>query len=147
MNNFKLILVVCLVLFAGLSGFAQNHNQKLLVKYDSQSLTELQQSPNSDYEVLDYFVDKGFYFVEMPDKAIDYEELKKINPQTGEVIEDYFITEADLVDFNPLEWNCEIKVDKNGYYKAGNTGKLLIVYQLSKIENRIENEKRILKNK
>jgi hypothetical protein len=107
----------------------------------------MKQSPNSDYEVLEYFVDKGFYFVEMPDKAIDYEELKKVNPQTGEVIEDYFITEADLVDFNPLEWNCEIKVDRTGYYKAGNTGKLLIVYQLSKIENRVENEKRILKNK
>ena len=147
MNNFRLILVLCLVIFTGLNGFAQNHNQKLLVKYDSQNLTEMKQSPNYNYDVLYYYVDKGYHFVDMPEKAIQYEELKKVNPQTGEIVEDYVITESDLVDFNPLEWNCEIKIDKRGYYKVGNTGQLLIVYPLPTIENRVENEKRLLKNK
>ena len=146
MNNVRLILVVvCLVIFTGLSGFAQNHNPKLLVKYDVQDLTEMKQSPNSTYDFLDYYVDKGFHFVDMPEKTIEYEELKKVNPKTGEIIDDYVITDADLVNFNPLEWNCEIKVDKRGYYRAGNTGRFLIVYSLTPIENRVKNEILFLK--
>jgi hypothetical protein len=107
----------------------------------------MKQQNSNEFEVLEYFVDRGFYFVDMPDKPIDFEELVKINPTTGETVYDFDLSTIDFDNFNPLEFNCEFKATQKGYYKVGNTGKLLIVKHRIDIENKIENEKRTLQNK
>jgi len=140
----KIFLLTMLVSLASVSLFSQNTNSKLLVKYTSETLTEMQLSNSSELDILEYFVDKGFYFVDMPDKPIEFEELVKINPETGETVEDFDMSTIDFNNFNPLEFNCEYKANRKGYYRVGNTGKLLIVRHRIDIENKVENERRVL---
>ena len=146
MNKVKIFLLTVFVALASVSLFSQNVNSKLLVKFEQETLTEMKQQNSSEFEVLEYYVDRGFHFVDMPDKPIDFEELEKINPKTGETVYDFDLSTIDLDNFNPLEFNCEIKANQKGYYKVGITGKLLIVKHRVDIENKIENEKRILEN-
>lgn len=127
--------------------FSQEFNQNLLVKYDKQELESLKTNSKEYFELLNYYVTDGFYFIDMPDKPIDYKELKKIDSRTGEVDETYVITERDMENFNPLEYNCEYHAFKNSYYKLGNTGKLLIIPSKSDFNIAIDNKKRQLQNK
>lgn len=143
----QLLLVLLLVSFTSISLFAQNFNEKLLVKYDAESLTQMQQNNSGEFELVNYFVDKGCYFVDMPDKPIEYYELEKIDPVTGESDFSFDFNEFDFDNFNPLEYNCVFDQSRSNYYKVGNTGKLLIVLSRSDMENKIENEKRVLQNK
>jgi hypothetical protein len=117
----------------------------LLVKYDTETLNNIKSKNANEFELLCMFVDNACYFVDMPDKKIDFVELKKINPKTGLIIENYIITEKDLVNFNPLEYNCTLQ-GSSSYYKVGTTGKLLIVPSDSDLRNALENKNRETKN-
>jgi hypothetical protein len=142
MSKFKLLAILLFVFSANIVVFSQSYNSKLLVKYDSQTLAKMEQKNNAQFELLEYFVDNGFNFIDMPDKEIQYIELEKIDPATGEVDDEYIITEADIKDFNPLEFNCIYNDMQRSYYKVGNTGKLLIIPTSSDLCNAIENKKR-----
>ncbi len=141
MNKSKTLFVIMFVMAANVFGFSQNHNSKLLSKYDDQVLSEMQTKNESQYEFLKYYVNNGYRFIDMPDKSIQYQELEKINPKTGEPIEDYVITESDLIDFNPLEFSCQYSDNQRNYYKFGNTGKLLIIPTTSDIQLALDNSK------
>ena len=141
MNKFKTLFLIMFVIAANVFGFSQNHNSKLLSKYDDQVLSEMQTKNESQYEFLKYYVNNGYRFIDMPDKSIQYQELEKINPKTGEPIEDYVITESDLIDFNPLEFSCQYSDNQRNYYKFGNTGKLLIIPTTSDIQLALDNSK------
>ena len=138
------MFIVSLFIFAvSFSAFAQEFNSKLLVKYDASELTNLKQNAPHQLELLNYYVNDACYFVDMPDKPIEFHELQKIDPQTGEVNYDHVITSNDLIDFNPLEYNCEFNDMFSGYYKVGNTGKLLIIPSSADFEIAIANEEKI----
>jgi len=141
MKKIGVILIMLASIFT--SGISQNVNQKLLVKHDKMSLEKIQRENPVEYEYLNMYVTESCFFVEMPNKTIDYLELKKINVETGEVIEGYVITERDLENFNPYEWNVQPLPDRNSYYKAGNTGKLLIVSSDFDIRNEAGNRVRV----
>lgn len=147
MNRINLFFIVMLMSFTSISLYAQDYNAKLLVKYDTEALSSMKQQNSNEFDFINYYVDHGFYFVEMPDKPIDYVDLEKINPQTGEIVEDFQFSQLDFDNFNPFEFNCTFQADRSSYYKVGDTGMLLIVLGRAKMENKIENEKRVLQNK
>ncbi|HKK69029.1 MAG TPA: hypothetical protein VJ946_12490 [Bacteroidales bacterium] len=146
MKTKKIGLALVVMLFTTLA-FSQNYSPKLLVKYTESEVESLKQDNLQEFELINYFVTEGYNIIDMPDKPIDYVELKKIDPKTGDIMEGEFITDADLDNFNPLEYNCTPDAMKRGYYKAGNTGKLIIVPTRPALKNRIENKKRINNNK
>ncbi len=145
MKIIKHLPLILLLSFISTNLFSQ-HNEKLLVKYDVASLDQLKQNNPNEYNFLVYYVDKGTYFVEMPSKPINYIDLEKVNPLTGEINNNFSFNDIDFDNFNPLEFNCECDMSHSTYYKVGDTGKLLIVLSRSKIENRVQNENRILQN-
>jgi hypothetical protein len=146
MKTFKSLIFIILVISASnLCG--QDLNPKLLARYNSETLMDMKNSNSFQYEVLNHFVEEGFLITEMPEKQISYLELYKINPNTGEIDPSYNITEADLVNFNPMEFNCMYEQNKNRYYKAGNTGKLIIVHSHDDISIAVENKIRLLQSK
>jgi len=138
----RILLLIAAVLFVG-SVFSQNYNEKLLVKYTDKELTQMQKENPKQFDVLNYFVTEGFNVVDMPDKPIEYMELAKVNPKTGQVDADYQFTMADLESFNPFEFNCMFDSGKSMYYKVGNTGKLIIVESYFRLQNKAENKKRV----
>jgi hypothetical protein len=142
MNCKRILLLITAVLLVG-SLFSQNYNEKLLVKYTDKELSQMQKENPTQLDVLDYFVTEGYTIVDMPDKPIEYLELAKVNPKTGQVNYDYQITMADLESFNPLEFNCMFDSGKPMYYKVGDTGKLIIVESYFRLQNKAENKKRV----
>lgn len=142
MNCKRILLLITAVLFVG-SVFSQNYNEKLLVKYTDEELSQMQKENSAQLDVLDYFVTEGFNIVDMPDKPIEYMELAKVNPKTGQVDSDYQITMADLESFNPMKFNCMFDSGKSMYYKVGNTGKLIIVESYFRMQNKAKNKKRV----
>lgn len=127
--------------------FSQSIDGKLLVKYDSQNLQKMKVENPDDYDFLSYFVESAWYIADMPDKAIDTKELVRIDPITGEVSSNQVITDGDLDNFNPLEYDVETDASISNYYIAGNTGKIVIIPARGIIENAVANNKRINKTK
>ncbi len=99
----------------------------MLVKFDANELKEMKKTNSDNFDFLEYYVSEALYFVPLPNKHVDYKELIRINPKTKEVSENQIITEADLDNFNPLEYDISYELDKYTYYLAGNTGMLLVV--------------------
>ncbi|MGC9332365.1 MAG: hypothetical protein ACP5DZ_10900 [Bacteroidales bacterium] len=135
----KKLLFIVVALFFVSSAFSQDYSQKLLVKYSDEEIQNMKANNPNEFELLNYFVENGFHIIDMPDKPIDYKELVKIDDATKE------ITDSDLVGFNPLEYEACIYGSERQYFKAGNTGKLVIIPKASQLRNQIENIKRIEK--
>lgn len=145
MSKIKVLIVAVFAISISLTAVAQEYNAKLTVKYDVTKLNDLKQNHPDQLEVLNYFVDGGCYFIDMPAKKVDYKELQKVDPKTGEINYDHVITTNDLVDFNPMEYNCVYNDAIRNYYKVGDTGKLLVVPSESDFKIAIENKKIIEK--
>ena len=126
--------------------FSQDYSEKLLIKYESSEIDQMKSQNAWDLELLSFFVEEGYYFIDMPDKEIDYIELQRVDPKSGSIISGYSISEKDIEDFNPLNFNCMFDEYKNRYYKVGNTGKLLVVQPAHVLANKIDNKKRIQRN-
>lgn len=127
--------------------FSQSVNEKLLVKYDSQTLKKMKAENVDNYDFLNYYVETAWYIVDMPDKPIDTKELVRINPLSGEMSVNQVITLSDLDNFNPLEYNVETDAFNSNYYVVGNTGKLIVMPSRGIIENAVENNQRVNKTK
>ncbi|MCK9255286.1 MAG: hypothetical protein GX793_07590 [Bacteroidales bacterium] len=126
MKTKKIIILIAFILGFSFC-YAQETNQKLLVKFDANELKEMKKTNSDNFDFLEYYVSEALYFVPLPNKHVDYKELIRINPKTKEVSENQIITEADLDNFNPLEYDISYELDKYTYYLAGNTGMLLVV--------------------
>jgi hypothetical protein len=146
MKTAKVFMILASIIMVG-TVYSQNFNEKLLSRYSKAELMELKTGNPQQLELLDFFVSEGFHIINMPDKPIDYIELKKIDTNTGIINHDYMITDADLENFNPLEYNCMYHATEKRFYKAGNTGKLIVVPTSSSMVNRVENKQRINKTK
>ena len=146
MKRANLLFVIVFVLGSFVIN-AQELNSKLMVKFDAETLENMKANNSMQYELLNYFVENGFYVIDMPEKPIEYIELKKINPLTGMIVNDYNVSLSDLTDFNPLEYNCMFEDYKNRYYKVGTTGKLIVVHAAANMNIAIENQNRLNKNK
>jgi len=138
-------------LFAFLLGFSycfsQSVEEKLLLKYDSQTLSQIKATNPDEYEFLCYYAEKACYVIDMPEKRIAFTELKRIDPRTGELSANQEITLEDLENFNPLEYNIVYQPDVNSYYSAGNTGKIVVVPSAEVIQIAVDNNKRVTKIK
>lgn len=137
--NRKKMIIVLLTFFIGANVFSQDYNEKLLVKYAEDEIKTLKKENPQEYELLNYFVENGFRIIDMPDKPIEHKELIKIEDESKQ------ITSSDLSGFNPLEYKDCIYGSERQYFKAGNTGKLIIIPKASRLRNEIENRKRIEK--
>lgn len=126
MKTKKIIILIAFILGFSFC-YAQETNQKLLVKFDANELKEMKKTNSDNFDFLEYYVSEALYFVPLPNKHVDYKELIRINPKTKELSENQIITEADLDNFNPLEYDISYELDKYTYYLAGNTGMLLVV--------------------
>ncbi|MDA3819211.1 MAG: hypothetical protein PF590_01870 [Candidatus Delongbacteria bacterium] len=138
MKRNKLLFIFAAMVMA-ISGFSQDYNEKLLVKYSGEEIQNLKAENPNEFEFLNYFVENGFRIIDMPDKPIDHKELIKIENESKQ------ISSSDLVGFNPLEYKDCIYGSERQYFKAGNTGKLIIIPKASQLRNQIENMKRIEK--
>lgn len=135
----NICLLIYFLIFTSIFAFSQGFNAKLLVKYDEKTLTELKNNNSVEFEYLNLYVTKACSFVIMPEKPINYIDLKKIDINTGETIENYIINEEDIKDFNPFLYNIKLNYDWNTFYKVGNTGKMLKVWAEKDIRNEAEN--------
>jgi hypothetical protein len=135
----KNLFLLMMALFIAANVFSQDYNEKLLVKYSDEEIQNLKAENQNEFELLNYFVENGFRIIEMPDKPIDHKELIKIEDGSKE------ISSSDLAGFNPLEYENCIYGSERQYFKAGNTGKLVIIPKVSRLRNEIENIKRIEK--
>lgn len=82
----------------------------------------------------------------MPDKAINYVDLERVDHATGQLTGDKNISLDDLQNFNPLDYNVTFDQKSNTFYKAGNTGKLVIAPAAVDMQNAIKNAKNIQNN-
>lgn len=140
-----LILALMLIVFS--RAFAQELNEKLLVKYTESELVKMKQMSPDIYLTNSIRVteNKGYYFTEMPTKEVkQIKQLKKIDPNTGTELTTA-ITDLDFINFNPLNYNCTPNFDENAYYQFGNTGKLLILFPEKHVKRLVDME--ILNNK
>ncbi len=135
----KNLFLLMMALFIAANVFSQDYNEKLLVKYSDEEIQNLKAENQNEFELLNYFVENGFRIIEMPEKPIDHKELIKIEDGSKE------ISSSDLAGFNPLEYENCIYGSERQYFKAGNTGKLVIIPKVSRLRNEIENIKRIEK--
>ncbi len=145
MKTKKSIFLITFILGFTLFSYSQEINQKLLVKFSTTELQEMKLNNPDNYNFMDYFVSDALYFVDMPPKDIEYKELIRINPQDGKMSSNQAITEADLENFNPLEYNVEYDLTKTTYYLAGNTGKLLVVHAYNDLKSGSEYKIKISK--
>lgn len=143
----KILLLVVLLIFIINFLVAHDPNPKLLVKYSADEILQLKKDSPEQFELLNYFVESGYYFMEMPKKEIEFETLKKIDSQTGQVVDGYVITEEDLSNFNPLNYNCNFRDLKRSYYKVGETGMLLVIPATHELQIALDNQKRKNKRK
>jgi len=126
MKTTKIIFLLAFI-FGSFICNAQEVNQKLLVKFDANELKEMKKTNVENLNFLEYYVSDALYFVPVPDKPVNYKELVRINPKTKAISENQTITQADIDDFNPLEYDISYEPDRYTYYLAGNTGMLLVV--------------------
>ena len=143
----KNIFLLIILIFGINAAFAQGVDQKLLVKYSNQAITEMKVQNPEGYNFLEYFVSEACYVIDMPEKRIDFIELQRIDPLTGQLSANQVITEDDLDNFNPLEYNIEYLTDQSRYYSAGSTGKIVVVPSYYTIKNGAENKERVSKIK
>jgi mRNA-degrading endonuclease RelE of RelBE toxin-antitoxin system len=127
------------------TAYAQDCNEKLLVKFTQEEINAMQEKDVLEYEYWCMYVTTECYFVDMPDKPITYRELKKVDKTTGKVIENFVFTEDDFSNFNPLNYDIKPDQEWNTYYRAGNTGKLLIVISDTQMRNDAINSLKIKK--
>lgn len=138
----KNLLALITVLVIAFTANAQDYNQKLLVKYSVSDLEKIKAENPQQLKFLNFYVEKGFKIMDMPEKYIETKELKKLDPETGEVIEDYVATVNDLINFNPLNYNCKHNYEKFTYYRVGNSGQLIRISSEKEIQRRLDLEKK-----
>lgn len=143
----KILVMILLAFFLKINSiYSQNINEKLLVKYDAQKLETMKNNNPDGYYLLDYFVNKACYVIDMPDKPINYIELRRVNPGTGALApnQSFTIDEVTSTSFNPLNYNIAYNFDTYNYYKVGETGKLIVVPSLNDLEQSAKNYQRLI---
>ncbi len=129
----KRLLLFGVLLFT-LNSFAQIADNKLSVMYSPEQLTSLKNTMPGSIEYMNYYVNHSYRIVDYPTgKPVETIELKKIDPISKEVLNDE-ITLNDIRDFNPYKFNCKPQMNKQSYYKIGNTGKMLIMLSHKEIQ-------------
>ena len=93
MKTKKIIILIAFILGFSFC-YAQETNQKLLVKFDANELKEMKKTNSDNFDFLEYYVSEALYFVPLPNKHVDYKELIRINPKTKEVSENQKIGRA-----------------------------------------------------
>jgi len=129
----KRLLLFGVLLFT-LNSFAQISDPKLSAVYSPEQLNNLKNTMPGSIDYLNYYVNNSYRIVDFPtEKAIEHRMLKKIDPLTGQTINQE-ITINDIRDFNPYLFNCKPQMTSRTYYKIGNTGKMLIMYSHKEIQ-------------
>lgn len=128
----KFLLLIGVVLFTAFSYAQEQPNSKLCDVYTTQHLANLKNNNPDAITYFNFYVNNSFEIVEAPDKPINKVELKRIDFNTKAILSDEII-ENDLMDFNPLLYNC-VTSDSRTYYSIGNTGKLLVMYSTEEIQ-------------
>ncbi|HBS85488.1 MAG: hypothetical protein A2W91_16910 [Bacteroidetes bacterium GWF2_38_335] len=135
----KAILLILLI-FAAISVFSQNTGNidtRLYAKYSSEYLEKLRAEHPEKLDYLNFCVHNQCYVVDMPGKPVPAIELTKTEDPG------YQITASDLLNFNMLEYNIFSSVNDQKYYKAGNSGKMIIVRSEKMMRQLYDNSKRI----
>lgn len=115
----------------------KNIDNCLYAKYGKEELQKMQQNSPEQLDFLNFYVKHAGYFVDMPNKPIQYTDLIRLKDNSKN------ITANELINFNPYLYNCKNLQDKNSYYKAGNTGKLLIMISMKDLQIQYKNHKRM----
>ncbi|HBS85491.1 MAG: hypothetical protein A2W91_16925 [Bacteroidetes bacterium GWF2_38_335] len=139
MKRYRLFLII-LVLIIPAVGFSQTTqiNSKLINKFGSEYLEKLKVEHPDRLAYLNYCADNQCYIIDMPGKPVPAIELTKNGAEEG-----YQITSADLENFNMYDFNIVASVNDQKYYRAGNTGKMIIVRSEKTMLQKYENYKSI----
>ncbi|MBU0764457.1 MAG: hypothetical protein KJ607_06460 [Bacteroidetes bacterium] len=131
----KIMIAMAFVCCALIASGQEAPDAKLYVRYNQAYINNLLNNNPEIVVYLNFFVNNSWRIIDKPDKEIDCSKLSKINPETGEILEDP-ITSEDLEDFNIYRYNYRMDPDKRTYYTLGDTDKILIVLsdnELSKL--------------
>lgn len=132
------VIVSIFLLVSTCIAFSQSNtvkiNPKLYEKYTAEFLEDLSKENPGQIAYLNFYVENACYIIDMPEKPIKCVLLEKKSEDP--------VTAADLEDFNLYEFNVLTKENERRYYKAGNTGKLIVVRSNKEIRRMFENAKR-----
>ncbi|MBI4645632.1 MAG: hypothetical protein HY738_03300 [Bacteroidia bacterium] len=136
----NILFSACFMIVSAISCFSQNNasiepDKKLSAKYSQEFIDNLMINNPEIIEYLNFFVNNSYYFIDMPEKQISYNILKKLDIKTGNITEAPVSTE-DIEKFNIYQYNYQVLPDKRNYYKAGETGKILIVLSEKEISQK-----------
>ncbi|PLX00408.1 MAG: hypothetical protein C0594_15750 [Marinilabiliales bacterium] len=123
------------ILFIG-SAIAQvNPDSKLFVKYEPSYFNKYQHKNPEIIEYMNFYVNHSWKIINMPDKEVQSEELKKVDPKTGSLLDEQIVV-SDLDNFNIYLYNCKPDQEKRKYYTIGDTKKMLIIYSHNEITDK-----------
>ncbi len=137
----KLLVLIGAVLLS-IYSYGQQADSKLSVLYTPAEISHFKQNNPDVLEFYNYYVNNATYFTEIPKgKTLKTIPLKKVNPKTGEVLQDA-IQMIDLDDFNPYLFNCKSQNNVNTFYSIQASNKILVMrstIEIQKMFNRSKN--------
>lgn len=136
---FFALLLALVIPFLSVAQSSTKVNPKLKTKYSQEYLDKLQAENPDRMAFLNYYADNACYVIDMPDKPVTFLDLEKLDAEDGMEKE---ITQQDLVEFNMYKFNIIPSFKDTKYYKAGNTGKMIIVRPEKDVLRMFENAKR-----
>ncbi|MBN2683088.1 MAG: hypothetical protein JXR58_11310 [Bacteroidales bacterium] len=138
-QQFFVLVLAMVIPFLTIAQDGKKVNPKLKTKYSQEYLDKMLADNPDRMEFLNFYTDNTCYIVDMPSKPIDFIELEKLNSEPGM---EKNIEAKDLVNFNMYNFNIVPSLKDTKYYKAGNTGKLIIVRPENDVNRMYENSKR-----
>ena len=109
------IILTSLMLLLSIVSFSQTSasRTKLLKGYSDEELVELENSDKNTYSILNYSIEKGYSFSEVPAKK-------------GMVAKTIKLSSAQMSNFNYLEHGIKITTE-NQYFLIAGTNKMLTI--------------------
>lgn len=138
-QQFFVLVLAMVIPFLTIAQSGTKVNSKLKTKYSQEYLDKLQAENPDRIEFLNFYIDNACYVIDMPDKPVTCLELEKIGAEQGM---EKMIDQKDLVEFNMYEFNIAPSFKDTKYYKAGNTGKMIIVRPEKDVLRMYENAER-----
>ncbi len=135
------VLILIAVVMASMYSYGQQVDSKLSVVYSPEQINHFKQSNPDMIKFANFYVNNASYITDAPEgKTIETTPLRKINPKTGEILQDE-IRMIDLQDFNVYLYNCKSKANSNTFYTIGNTGKILVMRSNAEISRLFKQSK------
>jgi hypothetical protein len=138
-QNLLILVLIMVIPFVTIAQSGTKVNPKLKTKYSQEYLDKMLADNPDRMEFLNFYTENTCYVIDMPGKPIQTIELEKIDAENGM---EKNISSSDLDNFNMYKFNIVPSLSQTKYYKAGNTGKIIVVRPEKDVTRMFDNTKR-----